>query len=235
MAGAVGVPALGGDVGVGAPGPTGVFDGDEGVVEGAACPPVARRPTVAPAAARAAAPRAAAARAALAAAASRRVAAVGADARAGVARIEAGDEWSPTCGQPWNETSALANRNRIAAPASSEPAVPNPAKYALVALILQIPFRVSAQPMTDDCSALLPILGKTQSWCSNPTKVDGFLLIGVGGDPETGSLDAGRCRRSGRQAVDYPGNENLKQSGGSSRNGCGGAAGGGRQADPTAS
>ncbi len=37
---------------------------------------------------------------------------------------------APTCGQPRNATTALARTNTIAAPASNEPAVPNPAMYA---------------------------------------------------------------------------------------------------------
>jgi hypothetical protein len=40
---------------------------------------------------------------------------------------------APTWGQPRNATTALARTNTIAAPASNEPAVPNPAMYALEA------------------------------------------------------------------------------------------------------
>jgi hypothetical protein len=40
---------------------------------------------------------------------------------------------SPTAGQPLNDTTALASTNRMAAPASSDPAVPKPAMYARVA------------------------------------------------------------------------------------------------------
>ena len=38
-------------------------------------------------------------------------------------------------GEPWKETIALATTNRIATPATSDPAVPNPATYARVARI----------------------------------------------------------------------------------------------------
>jgi hypothetical protein len=41
--------------------------------------------------------------------------------------IEAGAAFEPTCGQPRKATTALARTNTIAAPASNEPAVPNPA------------------------------------------------------------------------------------------------------------
>jgi hypothetical protein len=41
-----------------------------------------------------------------------------------------GDEGAPTCGQPLNETIALAIRKSNAAPASSDPVVPKPARYA---------------------------------------------------------------------------------------------------------
>jgi hypothetical protein len=50
-----------------------------------------------------------------------------------VTMIDAEEDWPATWGQPWKDTTALASTNRIAAPASSEPAVPNPARYALVA------------------------------------------------------------------------------------------------------
>ncbi len=43
------------------------------------------------------------------------------------------DGWAPIVGQPRKETTALASTNRMAAPARSEPAVPNPAMYARVA------------------------------------------------------------------------------------------------------
>ena len=39
---------------------------------------------------------------------------------------------SPTCGQPRNATIALASTNKRAAPASREPDVPKPARYARV-------------------------------------------------------------------------------------------------------
>ena len=55
----------------------------------------------------------------------------------------AGAAVAPTCGHPRNATTALASTNIIAAPASSEPAVPNPAMYALVA---RIPQRFYRQP-----------------------------------------------------------------------------------------
>jgi hypothetical protein len=47
----------------------------------------------------------------------------------------AGELGTVVCDQPWNETTALASTNRIAAPATSDPAVPNPATYARVARI----------------------------------------------------------------------------------------------------
>lgn len=60
-------------------------------------------------------------------------------ARDGVARLSretdtaTGGGWLPTWGQPRNATIALANRNITAAPASSDPDVPNPARYPRVA------------------------------------------------------------------------------------------------------
>lgn len=53
--------------------------------------------------------------------------------RCGIETEVADDEWKPICGHPRNVTNALARTNTIAAPASSDPAVPNPAAYALVA------------------------------------------------------------------------------------------------------
>ena len=44
-----------------------------------------------------------------------------------------GAGWSPTCGQPRKATIALASTNIAAAPASNEPEVPSPARYARVA------------------------------------------------------------------------------------------------------
>ena len=49
---------------------------------------------------------------------------------------EAGAVWPPTWGQPWKATNALASTNMSAAPANSEPDVPNPARYARVARTL---------------------------------------------------------------------------------------------------
>jgi hypothetical protein len=46
---------------------------------------------------------------------------------------DTGDPCDPTAGHPWNATRALASTNTSAAPASSDPAVPNPARYARVA------------------------------------------------------------------------------------------------------
>jgi hypothetical protein len=40
-------------------------------------------------------------------------------------------------GQPWKATMALASTNSTAPPASIEPAVPNPAMYALVVRTLK--------------------------------------------------------------------------------------------------
>jgi hypothetical protein len=57
----------------------------------------------------------------------------GAPMLARVADTDTGAGWAPTCGHPWNATIALASRNIAAAPASSEPDVPNPARYARVA------------------------------------------------------------------------------------------------------
>ena len=60
-------------------------------------------------------------------------------ARDGVARLAretdtaTGGGWLPTWGQPRNATIALASRNISAAPASNDPDVPNPARYARVA------------------------------------------------------------------------------------------------------
>jgi hypothetical protein len=50
-----------------------------------------------------------------------------------VADTDTGAGWPPTCGHPLNATIALASRNIAAAPASSEPDVPNPARYPRVA------------------------------------------------------------------------------------------------------
>jgi hypothetical protein len=55
---------------------------------------------------------------------------------AGVTTTALEAPWSPTAGHPWNDTTALASTNRIAAPASSDPAVPKPAMYARVARTL---------------------------------------------------------------------------------------------------
>jgi hypothetical protein len=46
---------------------------------------------------------------------------------------DAAEPWPPMFGHPWKATNALAKTNAIAAPARSEPAVPNPAMYARVA------------------------------------------------------------------------------------------------------
>jgi hypothetical protein len=71
----------------------------------------------------------------LAAAASRRVAAVLPAADDGTLCSVAGVDCAAICGQPRNETTALASTNMTAAPASREPAVPKPATYARVARI----------------------------------------------------------------------------------------------------
>jgi hypothetical protein len=57
----------------------------------------------------------------------------GAPTLARVADTDTGAGWPPTCGHPWNATIALASRNVAAAPASSEPDVPNPARYPCAA------------------------------------------------------------------------------------------------------
>jgi hypothetical protein len=57
---------------------------------------------------------------------------LGAEAPGAVAETftATGDEGAPTCGQPVKETIALAIKNSTAAPASSDPVVPKPARYA---------------------------------------------------------------------------------------------------------
>jgi hypothetical protein len=67
------------------------------------------------------------------AAISRRSAAVRAGAEAGCTDTDTGPEDPLTEGQPRKETTALASTKRMAAPASSDPAVPKPAIYARVA------------------------------------------------------------------------------------------------------
>jgi hypothetical protein len=51
---------------------------------------------------------------------------------------EVAEGCEPTCGQPRNETTALANTNSTAAPATNDPAVPSPAMYARVARTFSI-------------------------------------------------------------------------------------------------
>jgi hypothetical protein len=58
-----------------------------------------------------------------------------------------GDEGAPTCGQPWKETIALAIKNRTAAPASSDPVVPKPARYARVARTSAFNRRLCPKPL----------------------------------------------------------------------------------------
>jgi hypothetical protein len=57
-----------------------------------------------------------------------------------VAETDTGAGWPPTWGQPLNATIALPSRNIAAAPASSDPEVPNPARYARVARTC-VPYR----------------------------------------------------------------------------------------------
>ena len=56
-----------------------------------------------------------------------------AEAERGETTTSPGEGCAATCGQPWKATSALATMNISAAPASSEPLVPMPARYARVA------------------------------------------------------------------------------------------------------
>jgi len=59
------------------------------------------------------------------------------------------------CGQPRTATTALAKTNAIAAPASSEPAVPKPAMYARVARIRTLRHeRLAALANCDSCDLL---------------------------------------------------------------------------------
>jgi hypothetical protein len=75
-----------------------------------------------------------------------------------------GDEGAPTCGQPVKETIALAIKNSTAAPPSSDPVVPKPARYARLA-------RTSAlnRPL---CTKPLALSRKEFSAVPRPSAVD---------------------------------------------------------------
>jgi hypothetical protein len=136
------------------PGPEpfpGGFDGDRPPRLEPECrraPPLERlRPVAAGATPEPVAPREPAPASAPAVAAAARAAAFFTRRTLGARLARTGGSWTtaggsaaePSCGQPWKLTSALASTNRIAAPASSEPAVPNPARYARVARTLSVP------------------------------------------------------------------------------------------------
>jgi hypothetical protein len=112
------------------------------------------------------------------------VTADGAATRAGVAAIVADEECWPTCGHPWNDTNALANRNIRAAPASSDPAVPKPAAYALVA-------RMSQRPVPVSSVSRFRFLTKRTHFrqiAVMATEINPYRILAVtrrGGDPET--------------------------------------------------